>query len=112
LPNPTLLRIQRGASTFLPRGRLKPDYLFDFDFCTRSFDLFLDLVTLLLRHTFLDRFGRSFYERLRFRQTKPRDCAADLLDHSDLVCAHFCEDHVKRGLLLSRWSCCSARCAR
>ncbi len=94
------------------RQRLNSICLFDFDLCTCGLDLFLDLIRLLLGHAFLDRFGRAFYERFRLRKAESRNRAPHLFDHCNLVCAHFCQDHVKRGLLLGCWSCCSGRCPR
>src|SRR6476646_1948771 len=78
--------------------------LFDFDLCTCGLDLFLDIIRLLLGHAFLDRFGRAFYERFRLRKAEPRNRAPYLFDHCNLVCAHFGQDHVKRGLFLGCWS--------
>jgi len=40
--------------------------LFDFDFGAGCFDLLLDVFSLLLGNTFLDRFGRAFHERFGF----------------------------------------------
>jgi hypothetical protein len=91
---------------FMLRWAHKAQFLFDFDLCTRGLDLFLDLIRLLSGHAFLDRFWRAFYQCLGFREAKPRDGAADFLDHRNLVCAHFCEDDVKRGFFLLGWSCC------
>ena len=42
--------------------------LFNFDFRTRSLNLFLDFVCFLLCHAFLDCFGGSFHKRFGLRQ--------------------------------------------
>jgi hypothetical protein len=65
-------------------------YLFNLDLCTRSLDLFLDLIRLLLGHAFLDRFGRAFYQRFRLRKAESWNRAPHLFDYCNLVCAHFC----------------------
>ena len=58
----------------MPRRPLKiGSTLLNFDFCTGGLDLFLHLVRLLLCHAFLDCFGRSFDQRLRFRKAKSRE---------------------------------------
>ena len=51
-------------------------------------------------------------ERFRLRKAESRNRAPHLFDHCNLVCTHFCQDHVKCGLFLGRWSCCSGRCPR
>ena len=45
--------------------------LFDFDLGAGRFDLFLDLSAFCLGHAFLDRLGRAFDKRFRFRQAEP-----------------------------------------
>ena len=67
------------------RQRLNSICLFDFDLSTRGLDLFLDLIRLLLGHAFLDRFGRTFYERFRLRKAKSRNRAPHLFDYCNLV---------------------------
>src|SRR6476646_11965761 len=93
------------------RQRLNSICLFDFDLCACGLDLFLDLIRFLLSHAFLEGFRRAFYERFRFRKTEAWNRAPHLFNHCDLVCAHFCQDHVKRGLFLGCWSCCSGSCS-
>ena len=53
--------------------------LFDFDLGACRFDLFLDLFRFCLGHAFLDRLGRAFDERFRFRKAESRNRARALL---------------------------------
>src|SRR5438128_151941 len=82
--------------------------LLDFDLRPSRFDLFLDLLGFLLGHTFLDWFGSAFDQCFRLGQSKAWHCAANLLNHADLVRAHFLQNDVKCGFLFRRRCCCSA----
>src|SRR5207248_3419229 len=73
--------------------------LLDFDLRPSRFDLFLDLLGFLLGHTFLDWFGSAFDQCFRLGQSKAWHCAANLLNHADLVRAHFLQNDVKCGFL-------------
>src|SRR5438105_8906784 len=92
------------------KGDRRVPALLDLDLRAGRFDLLFDLFGFRLGHAFLDRLGSAFDERLRFRQTKTRDCAAHFLDHSDFVPAHLFQDDLKGCLLFScRRSRTSAR---
>src|SRR5205823_5221364 len=84
--------------------------LFDFDLRTSGLDLLLDLIRFLLCHAFLDCLWGAFDKRLCFSQAQSRHRAANFLNHSNLVRAHFFQDHVERGFLFRCRSCRSARC--
>src|SRR5690606_8574227 len=64
-------------------------------------ELRLDLLSLFLRHAFLDDFVAGLDEILGLLQTEVRD-GADFLDDVDLLVASRLQDDGELGLLLSR----------
>src|SRR4029450_2323335 len=63
--------------------------LFNFHLRPCGLDLLLDFVRFFFCHAFLNGLARSVNERFGIRQAQSRHSAANLLNHSNLVRAHF-----------------------
>ena len=74
------------------------DKLFHLYFCTGSFELLLNSLSILLGYLLLNSLGSAVYESLSFLQTETGDLT-NSLDDSDLVAADALQDNVKLSLL-------------
>ena len=77
---------------------MKNDELFHLYFCTCSFELLLNSLSILLGYLLLNSLGSAVYESLCFLQAKTGDLA-NSLDDSNLVAANALQDNVKLSLL-------------
>ncbi len=77
---------------------MKNDELFHLYFCTCSFELLLNSLSILLGYLLLNSLGSAVYESLCFLQAKTGDLT-NSLDNGDLVAANALQDNVKLSLL-------------
>ena len=54
--------------------------------------------------------NRTLHKGFRLGKAESGNSTPHLFDDCNLVSAHFCQDHVKRGLFLGCWNRCSGRC--